>query len=200
MNEHEMLFSHIRRFTTLSADKEELLSTRLKYKKIGRKDYLLQEFQICNAYYFVLSGCLRYYRNTNNGFEQILQFGIQGWWLSDFHSFENQKPSEYNIQAVHDTEILILYRSDYEELFDSVPELNSYFRLMMQRAYSASLKKIELLLCESAEERYLRFTRSFPEFVQTVPQYMLASFLGFTPQFLSMLRGKKDIIHTNNIK
>lgn len=193
MDRYEVLFNHIRRFTRLSTAQEEVLTSRIKYRKLDRKDFLLQEHQVCSGYYFVLSGCLRFYRNTHSGMEQILQFGIPGWWLSDFQSFETQKPSEYNIQAVQDTEILVLHRSHYEELFNSIPELNNYFRLLMQKAYTASLKKTELILCESAEERYLQFARSFPDFVQSVPQYMLASFLGFTPQFLSMLRAKKNL-------
>lgn len=193
MNHHEALFNHIRRFTPLSADQAQVLTSAIKYKKIDRKDFLLQEHHVCTAYYFVLTGCLRYYRNTKNGVEQILQFAIPGWWLSDFQSFETQKPSEYTIQAVQDCELLVLHRSDYEAVFNAAPAFNTYFRLMMQKAYTASLKKIELLLCESAEERYSQFVADFPGFVQIVPQYMLASFLGFTPQFLSMLRAKKDL-------
>ncbi|KOP39849.1 Crp/Fnr family transcriptional regulator [Flavobacterium sp. WLB] len=193
MNPHELLFNHIKRFTTLSPDQEQLLLSKLKYRKVNRKDFLLKEYEVCSCYYFVTKGCLRFYRNTENGFEQILQFAIPGWWLSDFQSFETQKPSEYFIQAVQNTEMLILQRSDYQELFTEVPVLNTYFRLMMQKAYTASLKKMELILCESAEERYLQFINSFPDFVQIVPQYMLASFLGFTPQFMSMLRAKKEL-------
>jgi len=193
MNLHKELFEHIRRFTNLTPEKEELLTSKLQYNKIDRKDFLLHEFQVCNGYYFVLTGCLRFYRNTESGFEQILQFAIPNWWLSDYQSFETQKPSEYNIQAVQDTELLILHRANYAELFNAVPELNIYFRLMMQRAYTASLKRFEVMLCESAEERYKRFAHSFPDFVQMIPQYMLASFLGFTPQFLSMIRAKKEL-------
>ncbi|CAC9974632.1 Crp/Fnr family transcriptional regulator [Flavobacterium panici] len=193
MNPHELLFNHIKRFTTLSPDQEQLLVSKLKYRKVNRKDFLLKEYEVCSCYYFVTKGCLRFYRNTENGFEQVLQFAIPGWWLSDFQSFETQKPSEYFIQAVQNTEMLILHQSDYQELFSEVPELNTYFRLMMQKAYTASLKKMELILCESAEERYLQFINSFPDFVQIVPQYMLASFLGFTPQFMSMLRAKKEL-------
>lgn len=193
MNPYELLFNHIKRFTTLSPHQEQLLLSKLKYRKINRKDFLLKEYEVCSCYYFVTKGCLRFYRNTENGFEQILQFAISGWWLSDFQSFETQKPSEYFIQAVQNTEMLILHRSDYQELFTEVPVLNTYFRLMMQKAYTASLKKMELILCESAEERYLQFINSFPDFVQIVPQYMLASFLGFTPQFMSMLRAKKEL-------
>ena len=193
MNPHELLFSHIKRFTSLSPDQEKLLISKIKYRKVNRKDFLLKEYEVCSCYYFVTKGCLRFYRNTDNGFEQILQFAISGWWLSDFQSFETQKASEYFIQAVQNTEMLILHRSDYQQLFSEVPELNTYFRLMMQKAYTASLKKMELILCESAEERYLQFINSFPDFVQIVPQYMLASFLGFTPQFMSMLRAKKEL-------
>ena len=193
MNPHELLFSHIKRFTTLNEDQEQLLLSKLKYRKVNRKDFLLKEYEVCSNYYFVTKGCLRFYRNTENGFEQVLQFAIPGWWLSDFQSFETQKSSEYFIQAVQNTEMLILQRSDYQELFTEVPVLNTYFRLMMQKAYTASLKKMELILCESAEERYLQFINSFPDFVQIVPQYMLASFLGFTPQFMSMLRAKKEL-------
>lgn len=193
MNPYELLFNHIKRFTTLNKDQEQLLLSKLKYRKVSRKDFLLKEYEVCSNYYFVTKGCLRFYRNTENGFEQVLQFAIPGWWLSDFQSFETQKPSEYFIQAVQNTEMLILHRSDYQELFTEVPVLNTYFRLMMQKAYTASLKKMELILCESAEERYLQFINSFPDFVQIVPQYMLASFLGFTPQFMSMLRAKKEL-------
>ncbi|PWB27306.1 Crp/Fnr family transcriptional regulator [Flavobacterium sp. HTF] len=193
MNPHEILFSHIKRFATLSPDQEKLLLSKIKYRKAGRKDFLLKEYEVCSSYYFVTKGCLRFYRNTENGFEQILQFAISGWWISDFQSFETEKPSEYFIQAVQNTEMLVLNRSDYQQLFTEVPELNTYFRLMMQKAYTASLKKMELILCESAEERYLQFINSFPDFVQIVPQYMLASFLGFTPQFMSMLRAKKEL-------
>lgn len=125
-----------------------------------------------------------------NGTEQILQFGIEGWWISDYQSFQNKIPSEYYLQAVEDSEIAIITRSASDELFQKIPLLNNYFRILMQRAYVASLKKMDLLLCTSAEDRYNQFINDFPEFVQRIPQYMLASFLGFTPEFLSMLRAK----------
>jgi len=191
MNHHDQLLKHVSKFSTLTYEQEQLLTSKIRYKLIDKKDFLLQESQVCNHYYFVLTGCLRFYKIINTGYEQILQFGIPSWWMSDYHSVDNQKPSGYYIQAVENTEVLILTKLDADELFSSIPGFNSYFRLMMQKAYTASLKKIEILLCESAQERYLQFTTSFPDFVQLIPQYMLASFLGFTPQFLSGLRAKK---------
>jgi CRP-like cAMP-binding protein len=184
------LFNHLARFVRLSEQEHELLLTRLRFKKVSKKEYLLKQGQVCSEYIFVLTGCLRLYSITPAGTEQVLQFGIEGWWISDYHSFQNNIPSEYNIQAVEDSEIAIISRSGIEELFQKVPLLNNYFRIIMQRAYTAALKKMELLLVVSAEERYRNFVKNFPEFVQRIPQYMLASFLGFTPEFLSMLRAK----------
>jgi len=191
MNQHDQLLKHISKFSTLTYEHELLLTSKLRYKLVEKKDFLLQEGQVCTHYYFVLSGCLRFYKIINTGFEQILQFGIPNWWLSDYRSINDQRPSDYYIQAVEKTEVLVLTKHDADALFNDIPAFNSYFRLMMQKAYTASLKKIELMLCESAEDRYVEFTTNFPDFVQQIPQYMLASFLGFTPQFLSGLRAKK---------
>ena len=191
MNQHDQLLKHISKFSTLTYEHELLLTSKLRYKLVEKKDFLLQEGQVCTHYYFVLSGCLRFYKIINTGFEQILQFGIPNWWLSDYRSINDQRLSDYYIQAVEKTEVLVLTKHDADALFNDIPAFNSYFRLMMQKAYTASLKKIELMLCESAEDRYVEFTTNFPDFVQQIPQYMLASFLGFTPQFLSGLRAKK---------
>jgi len=191
MKHQDFLLNHIRKFDSLSTEEEQLLISKMRYKILDKRDFLLQEGQVCSSYYFVLSGCLRLYKIVDTGFEQILQFGIPGWWLSDYQSFDSQKVSEYYIQTVEKTEVFVLNRNDAHELFYSIPGFNNYFRLMMQKAYTAALKKSEIMLCESAQDRYTQFTTDFPDFVRLIPQYMLASFLGFTPQFLSGLRAKK---------
>lgn len=188
---YDPLLHHLARYVRISDAEREVLLSTLRYKKLSKKEILLKQGHVCTGMYFVLSGCLRLYTITENGTEQILQFAIPNWWISDYQSFEHGAPSDYFIQAVEDTEIAIIGRSDYHALFEQVPLLNNYFRLIMQRAYSASIKKMELFLCRSAEERYQNFVNNFPDFVQRVPQYMLASFLGFTPEFLSMLRAKQ---------
>jgi len=186
----DLLFEHLARFVRISETEREILLAKLRYKKVSKKEFLLKQGQICSGNYFVLSGCLRLYSITETGTEQILQFAIPGWWISDYHSFQNNIPSTYTIQAVEDAEIAIITRSDADELFQQIPVLNNYFRLLMQRAYTAALRKMELLLVTSAEDRYFQFVKNYPDFVQRVPQYMIASFLGFTPEFLSMLRAK----------
>lgn len=186
----DMLFDHLARFVHINEQEREILLAKLRYKKVSKKEFLLKQGQVCPGNYFVLSGCIRLYSVTDNGTEQILQFAIPGWWISDYHSFQNNIPSTYYIQAVEDSAIAIITRSDADELFQQIPVLNNYFRLLMQRAYVAALRKMELLLVTSAEDRYFQFVNTYPEFVQRIPQYMLASFLGFTPEFLSMLRAK----------
>ncbi|MEN0056538.1 MAG: Crp/Fnr family transcriptional regulator [Mucilaginibacter sp.] len=194
---YEPLLKHLARFIRITESEREILISNLRYKKVDKKGYLLKQGQICSGNFFVLSGCVRMFTITANGTEQIVQFGITGWWISDYHSFENNVPSDYYIQAVEDSEIAIITRSVCDDLFQQIPQLNNYFRKMMQRAYVASLKKIELLLCTSAEDRFHQFTTDFPEFVQRIPQYMLASFLGFTPEFLSMLRAKNKSVNNS---
>jgi CRP-like cAMP-binding protein len=187
---YEKLFDHMSRYIHLEAKELTILLSHLQLRNISKKEFLLKEGQLCSGMYFVISGCFRLYSITESGSEQILQFGIENWWISDYHSFENKIPSLYYIQAVEDSQVAVISMEVYEELFLKVPKLDRYFRLMMQRAYTASLRKKELLLCQSDQTRYQQFTESFPDFVQRIPQYMLASFLGFTPEYLSMLRAK----------
>lgn len=189
---YESLLKHLEKYIKLNPEEQKLLLSVLQYKKIVKKDFLLKEGQTCLSNFFVLSGCFRLYHIKDTGSEQILQFGIPDWWICDYQSFENKTASDYYIQAIENSEVAILDRNLQQDLFDKIPLIERYFRLMVQRAYSASLKRIQYIFCQSAEERYYQFSSSFPEFVQLIPQYMLASFLGFTPEFLSIIRAKKQ--------
>lgn len=187
---YEKLFEHLARYIHLEAQEQAILRSHIQLRDLPKKEFLLKEGQLCSGMYFIIEGCIRFYSVTEKGSEQILQFGIENWWISDYFSFENRLPSHYYLQAVEDSQVAVITREVYEQLFNQVPGLERYFRLMMQRGYTAALKKIEILLCQSAEVRYEEFSKTFPGFVQRIPQYMLASFLGFTPEFLSMLRAK----------
>jgi len=188
---HTKLFSHIRRFVPLSTEDEAVIIKYVRFEKIKNKDFLLKTGQVCHSTYFVVDGCLRMYLVADRGIEQILQFAISDWWISDYTSFESQLPSQFSIQALEDSEIIILDKKNQEALLIMVPQLERYFRLILQRAYSATLMRIHFIYNLSGEERYRGFAGSFPDFVQRIPQYMLASYLGFTPEFLSKVRAKK---------
>jgi CRP/FNR family transcriptional regulator len=191
----ENLLDHIRRYVSLDDGEAESLLSHIRYKQVKKKEIILKEGQICTANYFVLKGCLRLYVVNDKGVEQIIQFGIDNWWISDYISFDRQTPSGFYIQAVENSEVILLERSAQDVLFKKIPQLESYFRIVYQKAYAASLMRIQYIFCKTKEERYHHFNNLFPEFVQRVPQYMLASFLGFTPEFLSKTRAKKTEPH-----
>lgn len=123
--------------------------------------------------------------------EQITQFALERWWMADFFSFMDDKPSSYFIQTIEKSEILAINSYSYEEMFRELPQMERYFRIIMQRALAASQLRNKLVYEMSKEEFYQHFSNSFPDFIQRVPQYMIASYLGLTPQYVSELRKKK---------
>jgi CRP-like cAMP-binding protein len=123
--------------------------------------------------------------------EQITQFALEHWWMTDHFSFTDNIPSPYFIQTVEKSEILAINTSSFETILQELPQMERYFRTVMQRALAASQLRIKYMYEMSKEEFYELFSSSFPEFVQRVPQYMIASYLGLTPQYVSELRKKK---------
>lgn len=188
------LIQHIENYVHLTASDIKRLNEAIRVIPLKKKGFLLQEGEICQSNYFVGQGCLRMYFIKENGTEQITQFAIENWWISDYMSLMTQKASSFCIQAIEDSEIMELSSSSCELLFEEVPQLERYFRLVTQRAYAASQFRIKYLYGFSREELYHHFSTHFPEFVQRIPQYMLASYLGFTPEYLSEIRKKSNLI------
>ncbi|TGD83245.1 Crp/Fnr family transcriptional regulator [Hymenobacter wooponensis] len=184
------LLAHIGQYVGLSEAEADLLQTYLGHRTIARKEHLLTEGQVCSATYFVQQGCLRTYLVNEKGTEQTIQFGIENWWLTDYASLDNQEPSQFYIQAVESTEVIVFEKRVQEEVLRQLPQLERYFRILLQKSAAAALFRVKFLYTLSGEARYHHFNDRFPEFVQRVPQYMLASYLGFTPEFLSKIRAK----------
>lgn len=178
--------SHYLGLTEVSID----LYKYFEVRKIKKKTSLLEQGEVCKYYYFVNRGCLRMYFYRDNGSEQITQFALENWWITDYSGLMNQSPSDYCIQAVEDSEVLAISSLNYEKLLMEYPILERYFRQMYQRALAASQFRLKLIFEMSKEDMYLHFKGAFPDFIQRVPQYMLASFLGLTPEYLSELRKK----------
>ena len=135
---------------------------------------------------------MRLYFVNRNGQELITQFGIENWWITDYSSLETSQPSNYYIQAIEDTELVSISKKAYEELLLNVPKMERYFRVILQKTHTANMRRFEYIRDQTDEERYQHFIGLYPGFVQRIPQYMLASYLGFTPQFLSKIRGRKE--------
>ena len=185
------LITHIRKSIDLNDSEAEMVLSYFDHQTIKKKTLLLEEGQICNKQYFILKGCLRSYIINSKGNEQTLQFGIENWWVTDYISFQSQNASHFFIQAIENSEVISIHKTALEELLSQLPKLERYFKLILQKSFGAAQMRIKYLFTMTAEERYLHFSSSFPEFVQRVPQYMLASYLDFSPEFMSKIRAGK---------
>lgn len=189
--EKQSLVEHIRRFVELNENEILVLNTHIRTIRLNRKDYLLKEGQVCNSLFFVEQGCLRMFYINKKLSEQITQFALEGWWLADHFSFMDNIPSEYYIQTIEKSTILAIDHSQFDNLLQEIPQLDRYFRIIMQKAVASAQHRSRLEFEMSKEEFYTHFSTSFPEFIQRVPQYMIASYLGLSPEYLSELRKKK---------
>lgn len=183
--------SHIRRYVELTEQDVAKIESSVLLLDLKKKEYLLTEGQVCKFNYFVEKGCIRMFYINDKIVEQTTQFALEEWWLSDYFSFAKQLPSQYSIQAVEKSLVVAIDYQLQDKLFDEIPQLERYFRIMMQRALAASQLRVKLIYQLSKEEMYKHFNTSFPHFFQRVPQYMIASYLGLTPEYLSELRKKK---------
>lgn len=190
---YQDLLDHIKKYVQLSPAQQQQFCEKLEFKKLKRRAYLLEPGKLCKGNYFITKGCVRQFLINQKLNEQVIHFGIEHWWIADQDSLLNNQPSACYIQAIEETELLLLHEKDRISLFKEIPLLETYFRIMMQKSFVASQRRIGFIFNQTEEERYRHFSKLYPGFVQRVPQYMLASYLGFTPQFLSRLRAKKDL-------
>ena len=138
-----------------------------------------------------MEGCLRKFFINEKGIEQTTEFAIENWWITDNIAFEHRLKTSFHIQAVENSAVLILDRDAQEKLLLEFPKMERYFRFIYQRAYAASQMRIKYLYDFTKEEFYEHLCKNHPEFVQRIPQYLIASFLGFSPEYLSEIRKKK---------
>lgn len=186
-----VLVKHIRQYVPLDNKEASLLEEFVEVLEVKKKAFLLKEGDVCQANYFVIKGCCRSYFITEKETEHVHLFAIENWWITDYSSLERKTPSMFNIQALESSTLVAIPRDKQDELFKAIPQLERYFRIILEKALSASQMRIKYIYSMTGQERYLHFSTLFPEFLQRVPQYMLASYLGFTPEFLSKIRAGK---------
>ncbi|WP_163713775.1 Crp/Fnr family transcriptional regulator [Mangrovibacterium lignilyticum] len=186
------LDEHINRFVPLSESEKQILSSFTKSQVVKRRGILLSNGEVSRSLYFVEKGCLRMYFINDKSAEQITQFALEGWWLTDFFSFMDNTPSDYFIQTIEASKLVSIDRLAFDELLKAVPKLERYFRIIMQKNLAASQLRTKYLYEMSKEEFYYHFSSNFPEFMQRVPQYMVASYLGLTPEYVSELRKRNS--------
>jgi CRP/FNR family transcriptional regulator, anaerobic regulatory protein len=185
------LIDHIKKFVPLNDEGSDTLLKYTSAVSVGKKETLLKEGQVCRQMIFVEKGCLRMFYINEKGTEQITQFAIENWWIADFMSYDRQQPSPYHIQSVEASDIWTIEHEMQDALVKELPQMERYFRLILQKAYAAAQMRVKYFREMNREEAYRQFSSDFPDFVQRVPQYMLASYLGLTPEYLSELRKKR---------
>lgn len=184
----QQLFKSIQEKVILTQEEMEFCKTFFIPKRLRKKQILLQEGDICLYNAFIEKGILRSFSIDEKGNEHIVQFAIEGWWITDLSSFLTNSSSIYTIEALEDSELLLLTTSAREALMDKVPMFERYQRLLLQNAYIANQARINSTLTETAEEKYTNLVIAYPGIVQRVPQHMIASYLGLKPETLSRVR------------
>ena len=184
----EVLFQHIQEKVSLSDLDKEAIETFFIPKKLRKRQYLLQEGDVCKYLTFIAKGLLRTYNVDDKGDEHMSVFGWEGWWLSDFNSFLSGEPAVFNIDAIEDSELLLISRENYEALTLAVPIMDRYFRILYQNSIVTKERRLMSSITHSAEEKYVKLAESNPKMIERVPQNLIASYLGIAPETLSRIK------------
>lgn len=187
---YDLFFNKLNEKISFSQEEQEIIKSYLTPKKLRKKQYLLQEGDVCKSIAFVQKGALREYTVDEKGVEHIFQFALEGWVISDLYSFMTTEPATYNIDALEDSELILITRSAQEEILRRVPKYETFNRMQLTGAYLAMQKRITSIISLSIEDRYLYLTKLYPDIIQRVPQHMIASYMGLTPETLSRIRKK----------
>jgi CRP-like cAMP-binding protein len=184
----EVLFQKFDEKIELTEEEKQLCRSFFTPKNLRKRQYILQEGDVSKYVTFVEKGMLRSYTIDDKGAEHIIQFAFEGWWISDHFSFLTGEPSVYNIDALEDSELLLLSKQSEEQMLQKIPKFERYFRILLQNSLIATQRRLMGSLSQTAEKRYTDLFVSCPTIPQRVPQHMMASFLGITPETLSRIR------------
>ena len=187
---YQPLLNYINNFIELTEEEKSYLISNTTYRKYIKGQYIVQHGDICKYTNFILSGCTKNFFLDDNGQEHIIMFAIENWWTSDIGSFITQTASDFNVQCIENTEVIQFSNQNQDEIFKNIPKIETLFRKLLEKALVSSQKRILNNFSLSAKERYLFFKKQYPTIEQRVPQYMVASYLGITKEFLSKIKSQ----------
>jgi CRP-like cAMP-binding protein len=187
---YEFFLDSLRKYISLSDEQSLLITGKLQLRKVRKKQWLVTPGEYCKTEFFVNKGCFRAYYVDDAGNQHIIKFASEGWWITDIESLLTGAPATLYVEAMEDGEVVVLLRSAQEELYEEIPQLNKYFRLVYQKALSNTSGRLLRTISGTAEQHYSQFVLQYPDIEQRVPQYMIASYLGITPEFLSKIKSR----------
>lgn len=184
----EPIKSYFSKYLPLNEEEITFLQTVLKEKIVRKRQFILQEGDICKYNSFVVKGCFRLYMVDKSGKEHNLQFAIENWWILEMDSFYSEEPSLLNIEALEDSIIYQIKKKDQLKLYLDFPKFNRIFRVLCENALITSQRRVLQNISSSAEEKYLDFINRYPQLSNRISNVQIASYLGITPEFLSVIR------------
>ncbi len=182
------LIDHFARYQALKEGEIDLLQSILVEKRIKRRQFILQEGEVCKHYNFVVEGCFKMYKVDTKGSTHNLQFAVENGWIADIGSFHSEKASELNIEALEQSIILQISKEDLITLYTHFPVFDRIFRVLVENAFINLQKRVLQNISATAEERYLDFLNIYPHLFNRISNVQIASFIGVTPEFLSKVR------------
>ena len=191
MDEYDSLIKYIARYVELTDYEVARLKTYFKIKKVRKRQFIVQPGFICKQKSYVIKGAFRAYLVDNEGKEHTMAFAIEDWWISDYSSLIYQEPATLFVEAVEDSVLIQIDYEDEQTFLDEIPKLEKFERILTQRSLAFQQKRLLSNFTKTAEERYNEFIASYPSIVNRFPQYALASYLGFSTEYLSKIRNKK---------
>ncbi|ASK29190.1 cyclic nucleotide-binding protein [Chryseobacterium sp. T16E-39] len=186
----EPLINYFNKLIPLNEQERELVTELFKPRLYRKKQYVLQEGDICNQFNFVVRGCLRLYKVDEKGNTHIIQFAPENWWINDIRSFHKKLPSELNIDALEDTMILQINHENLITLYKNAPKFDRIFRVLLENSFVTIQNRLLQNISSTAEERYISFIQTYSQLSNRLSQTQIASFLGITPEFLSRMRAR----------
>jgi CRP-like cAMP-binding protein len=187
---YELFLQKLRANVEITDEQEALVRKYLTPKKLRKRQYLLHEGEVAKSAAFVERGAMRSYTIGENGAEHIAYFALEGQFISDLNSFLKGGPATYNIVAIEDSDLVLITRSAHEELTRQIPHFWTFLLAETTDAYLALQKRLMSIISRSLDDRYEAFVQLFPELIQRVPQHMIASYMGLSPETLSRIRGR----------
>jgi CRP-like cAMP-binding protein len=187
----EVFKAYVQRQTTVSDEEFVILGHYAKFKKLRKKQYLLQEGDVCRYHCFIADGLMRTYSVDSKGNEHIIRFAMKDWWISDRESLLSGEPSKFNIDAIEESSLILFEKKDMDEAMEKLPGFSRLVNGILNKSFITTQNRIHEVISSTAEEKYQNFVKRYPDFALRVPQAMIASYLGITPETLSRLRNPK---------
>ncbi|TRW22530.1 Crp/Fnr family transcriptional regulator [Flavobacterium zepuense] len=184
----EIFEKYISQKVEISSEELKIVQEASSIRKLRKGQSILHEGEVWAITCFIASGCFRLYRYDKEGTDHTARFGIQNWWISDQESYNHQKPSEYNIEALAASTVIVWPKQAWDNLLVTIPAMRKFNEELLARGYEASQRRIFSLISHTASEKYLDFQQTYPGVFNSVPLHMVASYLGISRETLSRIR------------